>query len=88
MTDSTTTIRKLLRDYGIPETQIARAALCDRLTVRAALDPDRFQKCKPLFLREVRLKSVELLEVMGWRGNAETLWAEYDATLTNEQEAA
>lgn len=88
MTDSTTTIRKLLRKHRITDLQLAQAAQCDRLTVRDVLDPAKFSKCKPLYRREVRNKAIEMLTVMGWTGNPDALWAEYDATLTSEQEAA
>jgi hypothetical protein len=91
MTADNTTMthaQMLLKRYKITAPQIALAARCSQKTVLNSLNIERFSNISAPYLAVIRAKSIMLLQAMGWRGNPDKVWAEYDATLSKEQEAA
>ena len=65
----------LLKKYSISISQIAKASGCDRKTVTKIVSG----KCSSKSTRNiVRKKSVDLLYAMGWKGDPDSLWDEYD----------
>ncbi len=90
--NNTTTVNRLLREKGISMAMLGKASSCSRTTAIKALHPYKFHAVSRPFMHMIRTKTVELLTAMGWNGDPEDLWAEYDqltgAAQSEDKEAA
>lgn len=74
-------VSEFLHQYGLTLETISARANCSITEVHQALHPDRFESC-PLILVAKVWSAVELeLSALGWSGEKEKLWGEFNARL-------
>jgi len=79
---SSPAVKNIMQHYGLTLEFVSSRANCSMVDAYKALDLRHFSRCPLIVISKVHRGIEEELTRLGWNGQKEELWTEFDSALT------
>ncbi|MGH8120606.1 MAG: hypothetical protein ACRESK_08340 [Gammaproteobacteria bacterium] len=81
MQSDSPTVKKIMMQFGLTLESVSARANCSMAKTYKALDLRHFSRCPLVTIARVRSGVEKELSRLGWKGQGEELWSDFDAAL-------